>query len=639
MSRQVQIRRGTTAEHAAFTGAVGELSYNTTTKRLHTHDGSTVGGAVHALLAEMQSADTAVGDAAAAALAARVATLAGAGGAATVGTSDGSTVQGQLNGALLASDLNGDGNTDNTLLLNTWIDRAMAGNRVLLLPAGSFVFSDTLLIDSTIEIRGAGRDRTNLIFNNATAGKSAIKLVRNSSKSRFSSFTLGDGTFGTSCGIELTDSISGSGTNVAKNTFDNIEVVGFAVGHKYTSTTPLTGSGHAMCSENLWVHCRFVINILTCLNENCQAFNNGYVHCDFENFNTTYRGTTVVDSYDFFSDVAGGGIYIEGGSIVGRGKVYKWAYPATGTGLWNGGSFTWQNSRFEARSTHNGAVINEEVSGVTGSLTLNVDIKNIEVVTFSQTIDFLRYGGRLNARIERVFPTAGTGTLNVRQYPTLGRTSNTTTASQGAVELYDSTLYRVLDTTSPHGTYNRNATGKLTAVGMGSSSTGTGMVLETTGATTWFALAGPGDAQQLGMQLQSISTATRLVWNNDNPSSGVTGDVYVKLPAGGRPMKLVAFKHATNFATNTGFLLYLVKDQANWAVPGTFAKATDATLVASMPSTLNLAGYFEANCQLTANILGNEIRSGFGSWTEGRMYFEKVGGATAFNGWFGVEYL
>jgi len=96
MSRQVQIRRGTTAQHAAFTGAQGELSYNTTTKRLHTHDGSTVGGAVHALLAEMQAADAAAQAAAqaaaeataAAALAARVAILAGTGGAATVGNLD-----------------------------------------------------------------------------------------------------------------------------------------------------------------------------------------------------------------------------------------------------------------------------------------------------------------------------------------------------------------------------------------------------------------------------------------------------------------------------------------------------------------------------------------------------------------------
>lgn len=41
---QLQLRRGTTAEHAVFTGAQGELTYNTTTKKIHLHDGGTVGG-------------------------------------------------------------------------------------------------------------------------------------------------------------------------------------------------------------------------------------------------------------------------------------------------------------------------------------------------------------------------------------------------------------------------------------------------------------------------------------------------------------------------------------------------------------------------------------------------------------------
>lgn len=41
---QVQMRRGTSAEHATFIGVVGEVTYNTTTKTLHTHDGVTTGG-------------------------------------------------------------------------------------------------------------------------------------------------------------------------------------------------------------------------------------------------------------------------------------------------------------------------------------------------------------------------------------------------------------------------------------------------------------------------------------------------------------------------------------------------------------------------------------------------------------------
>jgi hypothetical protein len=44
MATQVQIRRGTAAENDAFTGAAGELTYDTTNKRVRIHDGGTAGG-------------------------------------------------------------------------------------------------------------------------------------------------------------------------------------------------------------------------------------------------------------------------------------------------------------------------------------------------------------------------------------------------------------------------------------------------------------------------------------------------------------------------------------------------------------------------------------------------------------------
>ena len=44
MAKQTQIRRGTTAQHASFTGAAGEVTVNTTRKGLHVHDGATAGG-------------------------------------------------------------------------------------------------------------------------------------------------------------------------------------------------------------------------------------------------------------------------------------------------------------------------------------------------------------------------------------------------------------------------------------------------------------------------------------------------------------------------------------------------------------------------------------------------------------------
>ena len=44
MSRQIQIRRGTAAEHSNFTGAIGEITMDTTSNTLRVHDGVTPGG-------------------------------------------------------------------------------------------------------------------------------------------------------------------------------------------------------------------------------------------------------------------------------------------------------------------------------------------------------------------------------------------------------------------------------------------------------------------------------------------------------------------------------------------------------------------------------------------------------------------
>ena len=44
MAVTVQFRRGTTAQNNSFTGAVGELSINTTNNSIRVHDGSTAGG-------------------------------------------------------------------------------------------------------------------------------------------------------------------------------------------------------------------------------------------------------------------------------------------------------------------------------------------------------------------------------------------------------------------------------------------------------------------------------------------------------------------------------------------------------------------------------------------------------------------
>ena len=44
MSTQIQYRRGTSTEHQSFTGAVGEITIDTTLNSIRVHDGSTLGG-------------------------------------------------------------------------------------------------------------------------------------------------------------------------------------------------------------------------------------------------------------------------------------------------------------------------------------------------------------------------------------------------------------------------------------------------------------------------------------------------------------------------------------------------------------------------------------------------------------------
>jgi hypothetical protein len=53
MSRQIQIRRGTATEHTTFTGAIGEITMDTTNKTLRVHDGTTAGGTILAKQSEI----------------------------------------------------------------------------------------------------------------------------------------------------------------------------------------------------------------------------------------------------------------------------------------------------------------------------------------------------------------------------------------------------------------------------------------------------------------------------------------------------------------------------------------------------------------------------------------------------------
>ena len=67
MSKQLKLRRGTTAQHATFTGGAGEVTVDTTKNTAVVHDGSTAGGtplakesAVNARVVQTSSTGSAV---------------------------------------------------------------------------------------------------------------------------------------------------------------------------------------------------------------------------------------------------------------------------------------------------------------------------------------------------------------------------------------------------------------------------------------------------------------------------------------------------------------------------------------------------------------------------------------------------
>lgn len=61
MSTQIQRRRGTAVEHTAFTGAVGEITVDTTNNTVRVHDGVTAGGTRLAKFSEIPTVDPAYG--------------------------------------------------------------------------------------------------------------------------------------------------------------------------------------------------------------------------------------------------------------------------------------------------------------------------------------------------------------------------------------------------------------------------------------------------------------------------------------------------------------------------------------------------------------------------------------------------
>lgn len=128
MSTELKLRRGNSAQHESFTGANGEVTFNTDTKELHGHDGITPGGFPLVRKDALAATDSTV--------------LVG-------GIEAGEIAKRQLTpkhfGAV------GDGVADDTTALQAWID---GSENYLFLADGNYRFTGIIVIPSNKKIIG-----------------------------------------------------------------------------------------------------------------------------------------------------------------------------------------------------------------------------------------------------------------------------------------------------------------------------------------------------------------------------------------------------------------------------------------------------------------------------------------------------
>ena len=527
------------------------------------------------------------------------------------------------------------GTTDYAAALNYAISKTgglpVTSTRIAI-PSAGIEVTDTITINKSLILIGLGKTQTPVTFNNAVANKPLFSFVRGSYGTQFENLQLFDKNPGTSEAFKFSDTVTEQGSPVLKLGFKNIFVNAFAVACRYTSANPLNGTNHAHCAEVRWTNCRFSNNVVSIINENIQAVNIVHNDCDFENFDS---GPIIDTQFTFFKMLGGGELKFYGGSIIGRGTVMQWQYPVGGTTLFTGSRFLIDGTRLELRSGKTGKIFEELVGSPGSTLLLEVNCLNCMILnTNSEALDLLTYSGRVNATFRDIKVMGGS--MNIRNYPTIGRSSNTNQGSYGYVYAENcGVLNYIKETSSPYGTYSENFPHEVIIKSPGVWSTNQSMSADGKG---FYSHQAGGNVNSMSLGLTTRAEFGRIIYNSDQTTAGLGASLKILLPKHARPTKLIMYKHPQQFAVDTGFDLYLVKDNAAWADPANFAEATDAVLVATSVNNAGKAGYFSTDVVLASNVFGNKLQAGYASWLEGRIYLKKRGG-NPFPGWVGVEYL
>lgn len=473
-----------------------------------------------------------------------------------------------------------------------------------------------------VTLRGAGQRKTEIWFDTATADDVLLDLTTNNTYASIEDMTLRAVTPGEGWAIRIKDELPSTVQNW-KNMFERVLVHSFFKGVVFTTADPTDGLTHAYCSETTFSHCKFFNCRTGVLNRNIQAVNNTFISTDIEN-------DDVGEAYVMIRDEAGGDLKFFGGSLIGRGQIYQWHYDPASTTLFAGAQLTIVGARVECRSVHNGVLFEQMTNFKSGSAFLTLNIRDCNIQAQGQTIDLMRYAGRVNAHFKDCQVLSAT--LIVRQFPTTGFTANSTTGGQCKVTVENCpNVFFEKETSSPYGTYSIAHSGAVIVQNSDSSTNRTFDV----DADSFRYLPTKAAVSQYAYGLDVIPAPQRMIFNDDNLTAGFA-NILAILPKHARPLKFFMYKHPQRFADAIAYKLYLVKDKADWA-GGSFAVGTDAFEVCSIASTANTAGYYEDTVQLVSNSLGNTLTAGLGSWTEGRIFIEKTGGNNM-AGFVGVEF-
>jgi len=413
-----------------------------------------------------------------------------------------------------------------------------------------------------------------------------------------------------------------------QNGFFECRISDFNIAWEISGGDVNDGNTMAFCSEFVMFHSR-VRNCRTfLLQRNIQAV-------DFTMIATDVENDDAGEQYTFIRDEVGGEYKIYGGSFVGKGLLLDGVQSGSSTSLWQASKLVFSETRFELRDGHIGNLVRlPQAAFQTEAL---VQFDNCQFLCFTQHLNLLEYAGRVSVIVNNCNTLSGT--LTVRESPTLNVSATFSGSngwqSLGSVSIKDSpNVFYEKRIDSAFGTYNESATTPVTIENRVGQAAGNVIV----DAQGWQKLRSP-TIQQRGAGM-TIGLERPVLYNVDSPNSGFTS-AKITVPYLATPTKFVLFRHSSNRGIAQEIKLYLVKDNADWANPASFDKATDAIEIATTGALTTRTGYMEFEINFTDAYLtgagAGYFQSGLGNWEEGRLFIEASTGSWA--GFAGVKVI